>query len=228
MKTIFLFFLIILAFSGTASADDSEGSGAATPSVPPDSFYTAMEGYFKVSNDQVKSCQEANISDEEMPLIFFIAQRAGVDPQAVMAVHSGGLTWMQTADHFKLNPKIFFVSLSVNGLVRTPYEKSYGYYKSHSNRLNLSDIDMLNWVDLKFLSEYYGYDPQEIVQMRNKGENFRDINAYYADKKEAVQWDVDQPQDEDATPLVKGKEDKALEQFGNMNHGMGSSPMPSD
>jgi hypothetical protein len=127
-----------------------------------------------------------------------------------------------------LNPKIFFVPLSANGAARTPYQKSYDYYKGHSNRVNLSDADIINWVNLKFLSEHYGYDPQEIVQMRTAGKSFSDINSYYAGKKEQVGWDVDEPEQEPTTPQKKEKVDKALEQFGNMNHGMGNSPMPAD
>jgi hypothetical protein len=218
MRIIFLVFLMFFAFSVEASADENGDAGVTA--APVDSFYSAMESYFRVSEDQVKLCQEANISDEETPLVFFMAQRAGVDPQAVLIVRTGGMSWMQTAYHFQLNPKVFFVSLPANSVARSPYEKSYGFYKGHSSRVNLSDIDMLNWVDLKFLSEYYGYDPQEIIQMRSAGKSFRDINSYYAGKKEQVEWDVDDPSIETPTPVVKGKEDKALEQFGNMNHGM--------
>jgi hypothetical protein len=185
-----------------------------------------MEGYFRVSEDQVKLCEEANVSDEEIPVVFFIAQRAGVDPQAVLALHAEGLAWMQVAYHFELNPRMFFTSLSANSPAHSPYEKSYGYYKSHAGRVSLSDADMVNWVDLKFLSEHYGYDPQEIVQMRTDGKTFGAINSYYADKKEAVRWDVEEPHEETPTPVSKDKTDKAFEQFGNMNHGMGGSPAP--
>ena len=224
MKTIFLVLLMICAFFGTASAD--EGDGVVSPNAPPDSFYAVMEDYFKVSEDQIKTCQPMNISEEEIPVVFFITQRAGVDPQAAVIVRSSGLSWMQVADHFHLNPRIFFVPLPANGASNGPYEKGYGTYKSRKNRINLSDADIINWVNLKFLSEYYGYDPQEIIQMRSAGKSFRTINSYYADKKEEVKWDLEEPHEEEPTPLAKDKTDKAFEQFGNMNHGMGGSPAP--
>jgi hypothetical protein len=224
VKNVFLALLIIFAFLGKVFADDGDHTDTLPVSAPADSFYAAIENYFKVSEDQIKACQQQNIAEEEIPVVFFIAQRGSVDPNAVLTVRSEGLNWMQTAYHFHLNPRIFFEPLPANVLARTPYEKSYGYYKGHSSRINLSDADITNWVNLKFLTEHYGYDPQEIIQMRSAGKSFRDINTYYANKKEAVGWDVDQPQEEAQSTPDSKEVDKQLEQFGK--NGMPGSGVP--
>jgi len=158
-----------------------------------DSFHLAIGDYFKVSEEQINNCQKQNIPDEELPVVFFIAQRANVEPSAVLAVHASGLTWMQVAMHFRLNPRIFFTNLPGNAVSHTPYEKGYGFYKDRKNRVNLSDADIVNFVNLKFVSEHYGDDPKEIIQMRASGKSFRDINDNYWKKKEEVKWDVEDP-----------------------------------
>jgi len=226
VKNGFLALLIIFVFFGKVLADDGDHTDVLPVSAPVDSFYAAIENYFKVSEDQIKACQ--TIGEEEIPVVFFIAQRAGVDPNAVLTVRSEGMNWMQTAYHFHLNPKLFFEPLLSAVLARTPYEKSYGYYRDHSSRVHLSEADIINWVNLKFLTEHYGYDPQEIIQMRSAGKSFRDINAHYADKKEAAGWDVDQPHEEDQSTPGSKEVDKQLEKFGSQgmpgSGGLGGMP----
>ncbi len=185
-------------------------------------YHAAIQDYFKVLGDKINDCQQRNVNDEEIPVVLFMAQRAGVGSEAVLAVRAGGLNWMQVAYHFHLNPKIFFMSLPANGVVHTPYEKSYGYFKNHSDRVNFTDTDVINWVNLKFISEHYGRDPEEIIKMRSAGKSFRDISVYYHNKKEEAKWDVEEPREDQAEPAASDKKDKALDAFEHSGHmGMG-------
>lgn len=156
----------------------------------PDSFHTALKDYFRVTEEQISSCHDSGIQDEELPVVFFIAQKANVDPGAVMVVHSGGLSWMQLAAHFRLNPWIFFIPIQ-GDLKNTPYARGYSYYQSRKQRVNLTDNDIINFVNLKFIAEHYDRNPQEIVQMRTAGKSFWDINDAYAKNKDGAQWDVE-------------------------------------
>jgi uncharacterized protein (DUF433 family) len=163
-----------------------------------DAFHGAIGDYFKVSTQQVQTCQDSKIPDEEQPVVFFIAQRAGVSPEAVILLRSRGWSWMQIAYHYRLNPRIFYTPGSYVG---TPYEHGYNSFRGHG-RINLSDGDIVNFVNLKFVSEHYGHDPAEIAQMRAQGHNFRDISAGYETKKEAVEWDA--KKDDRRVPVREG------------------------
>lgn len=190
-----------------------------------DSFHLAIGDYFKVSEDQINDCQKQNISDEELPVVFFIAQRANVEPAAVLAVHTSGLNWMQVAMHFRLNPRIFFISMTQETVAHTPYEKGFAYYHDRKDRVNLSDGDIVNFVNLKFISEHYGYDPKEVIQMRASGKSFRDINDHYWQKKEQAQWDVDVPANGGADNKTDG--DAPKPRHGHRGGGMGHHQDPA-
>jgi hypothetical protein len=158
-----------------------------------DSFHSAVIDYFKVSEQQLTDAQNSGILEEELPVVFLIAQRANVGPEAVEALHSSNLNWMQSAFYFHLSPWAFYTPLPPDGAAKTPYEKGYEQYKNRKGRINLNDSDMINFADLKFLSEYYGRDPKEIIQMRAAGKTFLEINEAYWRKKDNIQFDVDMP-----------------------------------
>ena len=188
--TLLLFFCLIW---GAVSVQADGGNGTAG-----DSYYTALKSYFKVSDAQIASCQQGGIQDEELPVVFFIAQRANVDSDAVVVVHSSSLSWMQVAAHFHLNPRIFFIPIQ-GVLKNTPYAQGYSYYQNRKDRVNLTDDDMINFVNLKFIAEHYARNPMEIVQMRTLGKSFRDINQVYANAKDEARWDVVMPSGDNAT-----------------------------
>jgi len=151
-----------------------------------DSFHVAIGDYFKVSEQQVETCQDSNIPDEDQPVVFFIAQRAMVAPESVILLRSRGWSWMQIALHFRLNPRIFYTPGVYAG---TPYQNGYNAFRGHG-KIRLSDADIVNFVNLKFMSEHYGREPQEIAQMRAQGRNFRDINDGFTKKREVIEWDA--------------------------------------
>jgi len=179
-----VFFLIGLMASGVQAqiVDDSK-----------DPFHIAVRDYFKVTEDQIGSLLKTPLPDDDLPIVLFIAQRAGVDPNSVLVVWSSGLNWMQTAHHFGLNPWIFFTPIQ-GDLKNTPYLKPYHYFKDRNNRVRLSDDDMINLVNLKLIAEQYNRDPYEIVQLRAQGKSFREINGHYAQSNDRAQWDVPVPQ----------------------------------
>ena len=57
------------------------------------------------------------------------------------------------------------------------------------NRITLIVVDIVNFVNLKFVSEKYGHTPAEIVKMRAKGDNFvaihKKVKANKGQKKRA-------------------------------------------
>jgi hypothetical protein len=80
--------LITAAFAARANAQVSVGVNIGSNGL--DSFHLAIGDYFKVSAQQVQTCQDSNIPDEEQPVVFFIAQRAAVSPEAVILLRSRG------------------------------------------------------------------------------------------------------------------------------------------
>ena len=142
------------------------------------SFYVAVGDYYRVPERSLIVVRERQIPDDEVPVVFFIAQQARVSPEAIIDLRLKRKSWMDITLHHGLSPQIFYVPLAVDP--GPPYGKAWGYYKKKPKNkwkeIRLADADIVNFVNLKFVSGHYGYSPDEVVKMRGKGKSFVKIN----------------------------------------------------
>ena len=143
------------------------------------SFYFSIHEYFRVPEREVVVIRERRIPDEEIPVVFFIAQKARVIPQTIIDLRLGGKSWMDITLRFGLSPEIYYVPVKVE-VKGPPYGKAYGYYKNKPRKewgkIVLKDADVINFVNLKFISEYHGYPAEEVIKMRSAKKHFVVVN----------------------------------------------------
>ncbi len=142
-------------------------------------FYLAIGDHYKAPEKEVIIVKERGIPDDDLPVVFFLSKRAGVSPGVIIDLHLGGKSWMDITFHYGLTAEIYYVEVAkVKG---PPYGKAYGHFKNKPKKdwktIKLVDADIVNFVNLRFLSEHYGHSPDEIISMRSKGESFAKINA---------------------------------------------------
>lgn len=176
------FLAVVVALLGwmaavqTAQAQVQFGLSAGPNGV--NDFYLSVGSYFNVPPQQVTVIRDHDVPDEQIPVVLFIAQRAHVDPQEVVEVREEGYSWQDVALRFGLGPDAFYVA--VNNTAHSPYGRAYGYYHRYNRRqwrrIRLSDDDIVNMVNLRFVSEYSHHTPDEVVRLRGQGRSFIDIN----------------------------------------------------
>jgi hypothetical protein len=176
---IIRFAIIILLLCGLiSSANAGFDFGISIGDEGVEGFYLSVGDYYKVPQREVLIVKEKRIPDEEIPVVFFLAGRAQVAPRTILELRMSGKTWMDISIHFGLSPEIFYVP--VREVKGPPYGKAYGHFKKRSKKdwknVTLGDDDLINLVNLKFTSEYYNCSPEEIIRMREKGEDFIKIN----------------------------------------------------
>ena len=141
-------------------------------------FNLSIGEYYRVPEREVVVVHKRGIAEEELPVVFFIAQRAHVSPGAVVDLRLRGVSWMDITLHFGLSPDIYYVPVVI-GRDHHPYGPAYGYYHSHPRggwrRSDLRDRDIINQVNLKFLSEHHRYAPEKIMRSRSEGRSFTSI-----------------------------------------------------
>jgi hypothetical protein len=168
------------------------------------SFYFAIGDYYDVPEKQIIIVRRSKIPEEEMPVVFFLARKANVSPEVILKMRLLGKSWWHITEHFGLNAGIYYIPVKGNPL--PPYGKAYGHYKnkkkSQWGKIVLSDIDIINLVNLCFISEHWGWAPEDVIKMRAKGGNFVSINASVKHKKEKAERYAD-----DEKPM-KSKEKK--------------------
>lgn len=177
-----LFFLVLVLGSPPGYAQKQVDVGVSIGDKGLKSFYLSIEEYYKVPEREVIVIKERRIPDEEIPVVFYIAKRARVTPETIIDLRLGGMTWIDITFRYGLSPEIFYVPVKEVEVVEIgpPYGKAYGYYKNKPKKewksIVFTDDDVINLVNLRFISEHYGYPPEAVIKMRSKGKSFVTLN----------------------------------------------------
>lgn len=170
------------------------------------SFYLAIGDYYQVPEKQIIIVRRQKIPEEEMPVVFFIARKAHVSPQVIINMRLDGKSWWEISAHYGLRADVFYVPLKYDP--GPPYGKAYGHFKHQKKdewkKIVLTDADIINFVNLRFISEHWGYSPEEVARMREKGNNFVIISSKVKQKK-AKSKTADYASEENPGQSSKGK-----------------------
>jgi hypothetical protein len=142
-------------------------------------FHVAVANYYRVPEREVIVIRERRIPDDEIPVVLFIAQRASVSPARIMELRLRGESWWNISVRFGLGPEVYYVPVAVTP--GPPYGRAYGHYKKKHRKqwstIVLSDADVVNLVQLRFLSEHYRVPPERVIALRSSDRDFVAIHA---------------------------------------------------
>ncbi len=174
---------LLISIPGTALAQGSQiDLGISVADGKLRSFHLAVSNYYRVPEREVLIMRDRyHLRDEEIPVLLFMASHAGVKPSVVIDLRRKGRTWLDIAFHFGLPLDIFFPPVRVSN-VGPPYGKAYGYYKKYRptgdwKKMTLSDVEIVDLVNLRFISEHHRIAPEDVISMRGRGDTFITINS---------------------------------------------------
>jgi hypothetical protein len=142
-------------------------------------YYKAIGTYYNVATDDVKEISQVGISDEDLPVVFFVSGQVEITPKEVAKMRHSGATWMAVCDKYNLPVSDFyvFISGSVDSKVYGPiYEKFNKTPKQKLNSIKLTDDEIVNLVNLKMVYSLHDYSVFDIMAMRDYGKTFARIN----------------------------------------------------
>lgn len=172
-----LFLLVVLTTATSRPADVSFGLSGDQEGLK--SFYLSIGEHYHAQEKEIMVVREYGIPDDEMSVVFFICRHRDVDAGLVVKLRSEGKSWFEISAFFGLSPEIYYVPFAKDP--GPPYGKAWGYYKNKKRSkwksIHLSDADIVNFVNIKFMSEHYGYSPDEVVKIRDKKQSFVNLNA---------------------------------------------------
>ncbi len=179
MRILFVFAsLIFLLMPAVLNAEVDFGLSATNDGIQ--SFYLSIGEHYNVPQHEIKEVHARHIPDEEIPVVFFFATHAHVPPSTIIDLRLRHKTWHDIAVKYDLSPEIYYVPVETKRIGQH-YGKAYGHYKNRPRKqdwrkLKLSDKEVVDLVNLKFMSEYHQYPSEQIIQMRGEGKKFHAIN----------------------------------------------------
>ena len=180
--------VMALALGGVIAAKGAEAQTAYSVSASIGNFHVAVSNYYHVPEREVIVVRERRIPDDELPVVFFIAQHARVPVARVVDMRLRGDSWWDISVRFGLGADVYYVPVTV---VRSgpPYGRAYGHYKKpkqHWNTIALTDADVVNLVQLRFISDHYHIAPDRVVEMRERNVDFISIHDNASGKRAAA------------------------------------------
>ncbi len=185
-KIVFALLLLLLSHSPFSEAGVNVGVSVTDDSS---SFFLGIGNYFHVPQREVIYVRDRHIPDDQIPVVFFLSQRLSVSPSRIIDLRLSGKSWLDISVHFGLGPDIFYYPIRETVVLHPPYGKAYGYYKNKPKKdwkhIRLQDDDVINLVNLRFISEHYKYDPEHVIKMREREKHFyRITDSIEKEKKE--------------------------------------------
>lgn len=125
-------------------------------------FYRGVAEHFDLPTEEVLILSEWQITPEEVPVVLFLARRAGVSPDALVALRRGTVGWSALAERYGLDARVFHVPLPESAATG-PLSGAYETYRSTPSgnwaEIELADRDIIALVNLSFVSDYLGVPP---------------------------------------------------------------------
>jgi len=181
MRKIAIVFVFLAVLAGPAVRAAQVDLGISVADGRLRSFYLAVGDHYRVAPRAVVDLRSRyRLLDEELPVVYFLAARAHVGPQAIINLRLGKRSWLDIAVHFGLSPEIFFVPVHMER-IGPPYGNAYGYYRKRGSAgdwrgIVLADREVVDLVNLRFMSEYHGLAPHEIIVLRGRHRSFIGIH----------------------------------------------------
>lgn len=182
-KVVIQIAVVFLLTAATASAQNI--SAGVSIGDGHNGFFFAVSNYYHVPESRVVYVRDHYaVNDEELPVVFFLASRAHVDPRVIIDLRMRRrMSWLDITFRYGLTPEIYYVPVT---RVAPPYGNAYGYYKKHKKnyrRVVLADADVVNLVNLRFMSDYHKVAPELVMERRGKGEKFVVMNTSFHERK---------------------------------------------
>jgi hypothetical protein len=153
-------------------------------------FHVAVANYYRVPEREVIVIRERRIPDHEIPVAFFIARHAGVPSSRIVDLRLRGDSWWDISVRFGLGAEVFYVPVAVTP--GPPYGRAYGHYmkpRKQWNTIVLTDDDIVNLVELRFISEHYHVPPERVIAVRGRNADFVAVHAEVAGHGKAARND---------------------------------------
>lgn len=154
-----------------------------------ETFSSALASYFGVSAEEVAAVWETGVSGDEIPVALLLAKLTKSSPANFGKLRARGDSWRDIAKVRNVGSDAFYMKIDAKFESAT-FSPIFAHFDTTSEskwrELPLTDGDVVNLVNLKFISSHFDYSAFEVMSMRDKGNSFVDITAHVKSAKEEM------------------------------------------
>lgn len=133
-----------------------------------EAYFRAVSEYFRTPLEEVTILSEWDLNPDEVPVVLFLAQQAGVSPDALIGLRRSGRGWQEVGRRFGVQTLAFHVPLPREA-DKGPLSSSYDAFETRPSRewpeIPLADADIIALVNLRVLSAQTKVPPIRVLQL---------------------------------------------------------------
>lgn len=140
-----------------------------------EAYFRAVGEHFDAPFQEVTIISEGGVSPDEVPVVVFLAQGAGISADALIALRRVGRPWQDVAKRFGLDTNTFHLPLP-EGEYLGPLSRVYEEFRDRPvgewSDIHLGDEDIIALVNLRVLLDRTGARPGRILRVREEAGSF--------------------------------------------------------
>ncbi len=161
-------------------------AGLVTASEFDQSYLTAAAKHFEVEAGQVDVIIKQGVDIEDVPVILLIATRTKSSINQIAKVRARGDSWQEIITGRSISTEIFYIMIAgeITSKVYAPiFAKLSTSALGGIDKVALSDDEVVNMTNLRFISSFHDYSIFEVMAMRDFGKDFPRINNLVDQRK---------------------------------------------
>lgn len=132
-----------------------------------EAYLRAVARYFQMPDGEVSILAHWGLAVDEIPVALFVARRAGISPEALVALRETGRTWTALVRSYNIGANSLHVPLrdpAAAGSLTPAYERFRDTPVPQWAAVQLSDGDIIALVNVRVLSQSLGVAPDDIAR----------------------------------------------------------------
>jgi hypothetical protein len=165
--------LILLAAAANAvtAQEDEEARQA---------YFGAVADFFELPRSEISILGDWRLPPDEIPVVLFVAGRAGVSAEALTALRRSGTSWHNLAARYRVDAGAFHIPLRESaqaGRLANAFARYRALPPARWSEIRLSDADIVALVNVRLLSEVLGISLEDVLRRAGEGESFVAVYA---------------------------------------------------
>jgi len=144
-----------------------------------EAYLGAVAEFFKLPRSEVEILSDWRLEVDDIAVVLFVARRAGVSPEALVALRRSGRGWSELTQRYRLDAAQFHVPLPDQadaGVLAGAYEKYRGLPVSRWPEVKLTDSEVVGLVNLRVVAQTLGVSPATVLQAAG-GRHWHEVYA---------------------------------------------------
>lgn len=175
MLTLSRVAVILAAFVGATAAPGVQAQTGAERA-----YFSAVAKFFQMPEGEVSILGDWDLPPDEIPVVLLMARRAGVSPEALVALRQSGHSWTELARRYDIGANALHVPLrdpSSAGALSAAYKQFTDTPVEQWGSISLSSAEIVALVNVRVLSQALGVPPDDVVRRTGQTSSFVELYA---------------------------------------------------